>query len=312
MSWIKMRTNLWTHPKVVALSSRLSVTRAHIIGALHGVWSIADQHADADGTLPMPADSLDALVDSPGFCAALAAIGWLECEAEAVKLPRYCEHNGTTAKTRAENSARQKLSRKCRANVAQVSQKCATREEKKREDKSREENNTLSAAAAAGESAEKPPKKRAKETPPDDPDFAAFWAAYPKRAGKGDAREAFAKAVKLLRGRGQAEPGAMLIQRAKAFGDAQQGADPKFIPHPASWLNKERWDDDPQTWAASRGGSSQPYRNKQNANIEQYNDFLQRHGITDDESNYEQPFSSGQGCNGALFLLESPNGSGPD
>jgi len=74
--WIKMRCNLSSHPKVVKLASRLSVTRVTVIGALHAVWTVADQHASADGVLEMDADSLDAFAETPGFCRELEAVGW--------------------------------------------------------------------------------------------------------------------------------------------------------------------------------------------------------------------------------------------
>ncbi len=77
--------------------------------------------------------------------------------------------------------------------------------------------------------------------------FDAFWAAYPRRVGKGDARAAFDKACR------KAPPEAIIAAitaqvYAGCFGDL------KFCPYPATWLNKERWDDEiasavPQTAA---------------------------------------------------------------
>lgn len=74
----------------------------------------------------------------------------------------------------------------------------------------------------------------------EDPWFAAFWEAYPRRTGKGAARKAFASAVAA-----GADPKVVVITAsnyAERCGQLQK--EPQFIPHPATWLNQERWDDD--------------------------------------------------------------------
>lgn len=71
-------------------------------------------------------------------------------------------------------------------------------------------------------------------------DFDTFWRAYPRRVGKGDARKAFAKALK--------KTSIDRILKALAWQQHQPqwirdgGA---FVPHPTTWLNQERWDDEP-------------------------------------------------------------------
>lgn len=76
--------------------------------------------------------------------------------------------------------------------------------------------------------------------PKEDPDFVAFWSAYPRKIDKGHARQAFAKATD------KASPEA-IIAAAKAFTKlvrAERRPVDK-IPHPATWLNGERWADEP-------------------------------------------------------------------
>ena len=67
-------------------------------------------------------------------------------------------------------------------------------------------------------------------------DFEAFWAAYPRKTAKADARKAFSRAAK------KTTAPEMLggLERAKAG-----WVDANFIPHPATWLNGERWQDEP-------------------------------------------------------------------
>lgn len=75
--------------------------------------------------------------------------------------------------------------------------------------------------------------------------FARFWLAYPRKTAKGDARKAFDRAIRKLCADPNRDPEQVLIgglERAKA-----SWVDAQFIPHPATWLNGERWDDEPET-----------------------------------------------------------------
>ena len=74
----------------------------------------------------------------------------------------------------------------------------------------------------------------------EDAAFGRFWAEYPRKTAKADARKAFGRAWKKLPPE-DAESillGALVCARA-SWSDAQ------FIPHAATWLNGERWTDEP-------------------------------------------------------------------
>lgn len=80
------------------------------------------------------------------------------------------------------------------------------------------------------------------DPPPPNPESAAFpefWAAYPNKKDEDDARKAFAAAIK----RG-ADPAA-LIDGAKRYAVERAGQDPKFTKHPATWLTKGSWKNQP-------------------------------------------------------------------
>ena len=77
--------------------------------------------------------------------------------------------------------------------------------------------------------------------------FDDFWKLYPRRVGKGAARRAWAKAVS----RG-ADPAAILEAAARLPAE-YAGRELCYVPHPSTWLNGERWEDDPG--AASGSGS---------------------------------------------------------
>lgn len=68
-------------------------------------------------------------------------------------------------------------------------------------------------------------------------DFEEFWKLYPRRIGKGAAFKAFGRAVAKA-------PVAEIMAGLARFCDATIDADLKFIPHPQTWLNQERWTDD--------------------------------------------------------------------
>ena len=137
--WIKMRCSLWSHPKVAAMASRLSVTTVvtpvTVIGALHGAWTLFDQHAEAGRLDFLTAADLDSFVQVPGFAEAMIAVEWLELDASGCTMPRYEEHNSASAKSRASAQRRQKVSRAKRTPVTQ--ERDQRREEKRREEKSK-------------------------------------------------------------------------------------------------------------------------------------------------------------------------------
>ena len=71
--------------------------------------------------------------------------------------------------------------------------------------------------------------------------FRRFWAAYPRRRARPEARRAFLEALARL------PPGEGEGIVARALERSRRGwTDPRFVPHPANWLNREPWSDDPE------------------------------------------------------------------
>ena len=70
--------------------------------------------------------------------------------------------------------------------------------------------------------------------------FDLFWSAYPKKKAKGDAEKAWAK-VKPDHALSELIIAAVLAQKLSADWTKDGG---KFIPHPATWLNAKRWEDE--------------------------------------------------------------------
>ena len=70
------------------------------------------------------------------------------------------------------------------------------------------------------------------------PRFAEFWAAYPKKAAKPKAIKIFNRVV----ANGH-DPDAIIRAAARYRADPQRN--PNYTAHPTTWLNDERWDDQP-------------------------------------------------------------------
>ena len=70
----------------------------------------------------------------------------------------------------------------------------------------------------------------------DELDFELFWDHYPRKVAKGKARSAFKKAVEKV-------DAALILLMVGEYAESVKNKEPKFIPHPATWLNGERWAD---------------------------------------------------------------------
>lgn len=69
-------------------------------------------------------------------------------------------------------------------------------------------------------------------------EFDVFWEAYPRKIGKGKARESFETAA-------TKHGTESLIVSVRKFAEhcANAGTEKRYIPYPGTWLNQERWRD---------------------------------------------------------------------
>jgi hypothetical protein len=79
--------------------------------------------------------------------------------------------------------------------------------------------------------------------------FEDFWSAYPRKIGKGNARRAFAKAMKNAT---IEEISSGLNRQLAALSSKEQ----QYIPHASTWLNGERWNDEPDQSTSKPRNSS--------------------------------------------------------
>ncbi len=68
--------------------------------------------------------------------------------------------------------------------------------------------------------------------------FDAFWNAYPRKVGKADAKNAFDR-------KSRSVPASTIIEAATRFARDPNLPETQFIPHPATWLRRGGWEDEP-------------------------------------------------------------------
>lgn len=71
-----------------------------------------------------------------------------------------------------------------------------------------------------------------------------IYSLYPRRVGSGAARRAIKKAI------GKVGP-ETLLRAVKEYAKSVSKWHPdqlKYVPHPSTWFNQERWDDDRSSW----------------------------------------------------------------
>ena len=80
-------------------------------------------------------------------------------------------------------------------------------------------------------------KKTPSSTATPSKEFDLFWIQYPRKVGKEAARKAFAKAMKKT-------TADKVLSAVEDLRIRVAGKDQQFTPHPATWLNEGRWDDE--------------------------------------------------------------------
>lgn len=71
-----------------------------------------------------------------------------------------------------------------------------------------------------------------------------IYDCYPRKVGRPEALKAILKAMGKI-------DATKLMEKTKLYAASRVGEDPNFTPHPATWFNQERYNDDPATWKRS-------------------------------------------------------------
>lgn len=111
MSWIKIRTNLATDPAVAAIGIATKMHPRQVVGCLVAVWCWADP-LTADGFISHATEKLiDDVSGKRGFASAMVGVQWLCLESNGVRFPNWDRHHSQSAKARAGESERKRISR---------------------------------------------------------------------------------------------------------------------------------------------------------------------------------------------------------
>lgn len=256
--WLKFEKSTLDKPEVFAIADALSIDPDAVIGKLVRVWAWFDSHTvDGNAARVTPA-LLNRVSGIDGFIEAMAAEGWAAIDAGGVQLPRFDRHNGETAKQRALTAKRVARSRLSNGNGSATCNdpsvtSALAREEKRREDV--EAKATVRSAApiapldglgiegefpkpdAPGQ-VEVPKRIRSAKKPQTAVRFVEFWAAYPVKKGKVAALKAWAA-------KGLDEKADELIAHVRMMERVDDQWRRGIIPHGSTYLNGERWTDEP-------------------------------------------------------------------
>lgn len=161
--WIKVRTDLCDCTKVRRIARVLGAPRASVVGGVVMLWAMADAHTTNGLLKGLTLADIDDTVGVPGLAAALAdpLVDWARETDKGVLLPRWGEHNGKTAKKRAQDARRQarKRDREGPENVTPTSRSGATdrgegrdleQEQSRAEQSSREQRDIAAEKGKAG------------------------------------------------------------------------------------------------------------------------------------------------------------------
>lgn len=248
--WLKFEKATLDKPEVFAIAATLDIDPDAVVGKLLRVWSWFDTHTESGNAKSVTSLLLDRIAGATGFSDAMAEVGWLEASAGGVSLPAFDRHNGQTAKARAETARRVALHRSAGKSTPPACNGNIVTSALAREEKRREEEQKLKATDQQADQGKLPdedlagiakpaapvPMKRKAQT---DTKFIQFWAAYPVKKGKADAK----KKWKL---KGCDAIADQIIEHVRRMEREDDDWLRGFIPHGSTYINGERWEDEPK------------------------------------------------------------------
>lgn len=237
MRWCRLYIETPSDPKLRRIAHQANATMA----ATLAVWTSMLAHAagnegDAWGTLA-GWDDLDCAINL-GIDRAIVFAIRQEMEGRTLDgqhiikwHQRQYESDNSAARMRAWREKKAKEKQSETPAVTSLQRHCdVTVTAKRRGEENKEERERLTSLSPSS-------RKRADGAP--DADFNRFWTLYPRKVGKGAARKAWAAALR------RADEGAasiiagITVQTSLDRFDTRE--DGRFIPHPATWLNADRW-----------------------------------------------------------------------
>lgn len=224
MAWIKLHGEIWDSWKIMRLCSALNISDAQAVGHLVSLWCFTERMAWRDGDLTK--------WGAAGIAKAARWCGDPEVLVQALREANLLDQESLIVHEWTEHQAGMIHDRE-RRNPRKIPAESPLnpRLDKMRVDKRRKE------------------KKESLYSPA----FTEFWQAYPHKTGKGAAWRAWEKA----------QPDLSVCLKALEWQKicpqwTKDGG--RFIPHPSTWINQRRWDDEPI--GVNSGDASRPVAGK--------------------------------------------------
>lgn len=242
-NWIRMRLNLVDDPAVIEMAEALGIPEQCVVGYLHTIWCWASKHCNGGTVTGVTPVTLGRVTRCERIPELMVTVGWLETlkidGRDAIRFPNWDRWLSQSSKARALTARRVETHRKRKCNGASVTKALP---DKIREDKIiKYKNPPISPPKGDGVSVSSNGSKKHGYTP----QFEEWYKAYPRKVGKGAAFKAFLKAIKEI-------PFAALYEHTKQFAQSQLG-NGEYCPHPSTWLNGRRWEDDHAEWDRHHG-----------------------------------------------------------
>lgn len=218
--------DLFKKRQVYQIAKSTGLDNFSVVGRLIVIWLEAQERAQDDGLMYNSGRVwVDAMAGHDGFADAMAAAGWLEFARDGVRIPNFGEFISKTAVRRIEDANRKAAGP---AGGAGYIADCAE------VPRNYPQNNPPAPPDPP------PTHRQCRSKPAGDPLFDRFWAAYPRKVGKPAAVAAWKKLAvdEGLLGRMIAAVG------RQARSDQWVKDNGQFIPHPSTWLNQRRWEDE--------------------------------------------------------------------
>jgi len=228
--WIKVEKSTPDKSEIFEIAEILGIDPDAVLGKLIRVWCWADSNSENGHIKSVTPVLIDRLTMSQGFADAMKTVGWL-ADGE---IPNFSRHLGESAKKRAKDAERKRMSR----TSSESSHKKSVTEsglDKSREDKSREDKKDKV----------KTPDQSSIDRDELDWCFEQFWLSGIRKVNKKAAKPKFQKIIS-----SQSKPDGptiydltnQLINDVKSRLSAGQLGFAEM--HPTTYLNGERWNDE--------------------------------------------------------------------
>lgn len=222
MAWIESHDDIWEHHKTIRLCRQLGIAEPQAVGHLISLWHFVLRNAWETADLsPWGDDGIE------------RAARWNGADGELVKALRDTGWlDGNVAHGWLERAGQLVFDRlrKRKSRIKNVRKLSRT--------------NTGQFREIPGTSASTVPYRTVPNptvpNPTTNADFIQFWTAYPNKVGKHNAVKAWAK-IKPDQELVTAILAAVEKNKSSASWLNEGG---KYIPHPATWLNGRRWEDE--------------------------------------------------------------------